>query len=88
MLEKDVEKALCERVKKLGGTCEKFTSPNRRSVPDRIIALRGGRVIFVECKAPGKKPTDAQQRDHDRRRSLGCDVFVVDSIEAVNALPL
>lgn len=87
MLEKDIEKKLCARVKKLGGLCEKFVSPAKRSVPDRIVTLPEGRIIFVECKAPGKKPTEAQAFDHSVRRVLGCDVRVIDSVEAVNAFP-
>jgi hypothetical protein len=45
MLEKDVEQALVRRVKALGGLCEKFVSPGRRSVPDRIITLPGGEFL-------------------------------------------
>lgn len=85
MLEKDIEHALCQRVKSLGGLCEKFVSPGRRSVPDRIITLPGGSVIFAEVKAPGKKPTPLQERDHAARRKLGCRVLVIDSMEAANA---
>lgn len=85
MLEKDIERALVQRVKELGGIAEKFVSPTRRAVPDRIVTLPGGRIIFVELKAPGKKPTDLQARDHERRRSLGCDVRVIDSMEAARA---
>lgn len=85
MLEKTVEAALVRRVKVLGGLCEKFTSPNNRSVPDRIVTLPGGRVVFVEVKAPGKKPTPLQARDHERRRELGCEVFVIDNVEDANA---
>lgn len=85
MLEKDIEAALVRRVKALGGLCEKFTSPGRRSVPDRIVTLPKGRVIFVELKAPGKKPSELQERDHQRRRDLGCDVRVIDTMEAANA---
>lgn len=84
MLEKTVEAALVRRVKALGGLCEKFTSPNNRSVPDRIVTLPGGRVVFVEVKAPGKKPTPLQARDHERRRGLGCEVFVIDNVEDAN----
>lgn len=87
MLEKHIEAALVKRAKVLGGMAEKFTSPGRRSVPDRIVTLPGGRVIFVELKAPGAKPTENQQRDHERRRALGCDVRVIDSLEAVDAFP-
>jgi hypothetical protein len=87
MLERDIEKALCKKVKELGGTCEKYTSPSRRSVPDRLIMLPDKRIIFVECKAPGKVPTIAQKNDHDRRRAMGFDVRVIDSMEQINAFP-
>ena len=87
MLERDIEKALVKRVKDLGGMAEKFVSPNRRAVPDRIVTLPEGRIIFVELKAPGKKATENQARDHERRRALGCDVRIVDSIEAVQLFP-
>ena len=86
-LEKDIEKALCKKVKSLGGTAEKFVSPSRRSVPDRLITLPGGRIIFVELKNTGKKPTHAQARDHARRRALGCDVRVIDSFEMIEGFP-
>jgi len=87
MLETPIEQALVRRVKSLGGMAEKYVSVNRRSVPDRLVTLPDGRIIFVELKAPGKKPTDAQLRDHLRRRLLGCDVRVIDSLEQVNLFP-
>ena len=86
ILEGDIERALVKRVEKeLGGICEKFTSPGRRSVPDRIISLPGGHIIFVELKAPGKTPSRLQQRDHERRRSMGFDVRVIDNLEDARA---
>ena len=85
MRESVIEKALVERVKALGGMCEKFTSPSRRGVPDRIVILPGGRVVFVELKAPGKALSVLQQRDHARRHALGCSVLVIDSLEAAHA---
>jgi hypothetical protein len=87
MLEKTIEKHLVNEVKKLGGMAEKFTSPGRRSVPDRLVSLPNGRLFFVELKRPGQKPTPAQQADHERRRALGQVVYVIDSLEGVaNAL--
>jgi len=85
MLESKIERALVRRVESLGGLCEKFTSPNRRAVPDRIVTLPGGRIVFIELKAPGAKPTKLQLLDHANRRALGCDVRVIDSLEAANA---
>lgn len=87
MLEKTIEAALVKRVKALGGMAEKFTSPSKRSVPDRLVTLPGGRMIFVEVKAPGKKPTAKQEFDHQQRRNLGCDVRVIDSMEQVDVFP-
>ena len=84
ILEKDIEAYLCKRVKELGGMCEKFTSPQKRSVPDRIITLPNNTVIFVELKAPNKKPTELQHRDHEKRRAYGCTVLVIDSKEGVD----
>lgn len=85
ILERDVEKAFVKRVKALGGTAEKFTSPARRSVPDRLVTLPGGKLVFIELKRPGAKPTANQTLDHERRRALGCDVRVIDTVEAANA---
>lgn len=87
MRERDIERALVRRIKELGGLCEKFTSPGRRSVPDRLVTLPNNRIIFVELKAPGKKPTELQKRDHERRKALGCEVRVIDSIEGVLCFP-
>lgn len=87
LLERDIESALVTHVKELGGKAEKFTSPAQRSVPDRLVTMPGGRIIFVELKAPGKTPTLAQLADHEKRRALGCDVRVIDSLEGVHAFP-
>lgn len=87
MLERDIEKALVKRVTALGGIAEKFVSPGRRSVPDRLVTLPGNRIIFVELKRPGGLATDLQARDHAKRRALGCDVRVISTLEAVNAFP-
>jgi hypothetical protein len=87
MLEKTIEQALIARVKTLNGTCEKFVSPGRRGVPDRIVTLSGGRIIFVELKGTDGRLSPAQIRDHERRIRMGCDVRVINSIEGIDAFP-
>ena len=88
MLERDIEKALVKRVKALGGLCEKFVSPSNMGVPDRLVTLPG-KILFVELKSPGKKPTAKQLKDHAKRRSYGCTVLVIDSLEGIDdAFPL
>ncbi|MDE9536145.1 VRR-NUC domain-containing protein [Xenorhabdus bovienii] len=74
-----IENHLVKEIKKAGGIAYKFVSPGRRSVPDRICVLPGGRVVFVECKAPGEKPRPDQLREHERLRALGCEVVVLDN---------
>lgn len=86
LIERDIEKYLCRRVLKLGGLCEKHTASGRRSVPDRLVTLPQLPMFLVECKAPGKKPTAGQLRDHERRRSMGQQVHVVDTKEKVDAM--
>lgn len=85
MRESTIEKRLKRGIEALGGLCEKFTSPGRRSVPDRLVSLPGGCIVFVELKAPGKEPTPLQEKDHARRRALGFDVRVINTVEKVDA---
>lgn len=77
--EAPIEAHLVKAVKAAGGHAYKFVSPGRKGVPDRLVILPGGRLVFVECKAPGQKPRPDQQREHERLRALGCEVVVLDS---------
>ncbi|MEN3259069.1 VRR-NUC domain-containing protein [Sodalis endosymbiont of Spalangia cameroni] len=77
--EKAIEQQLIRAVKAAGGIAYKFVSPGRLGVPDRLVVLPGGRVLFVECKAPGQKARSSQRREHDRLRALGCEVMILDS---------
>ena len=86
MDERDIEAYLGLRVKAMGGISYKFTSPGRVGVPDRIVVLPGARLVFVELKAPGKKPAPHQLREHARLRAVGQRVEVIDSLRGVEAL--
>jgi hypothetical protein len=85
MLEKDIEKAVCEYARKTyGAQTYKFTSPARRNVPDRIFAFPGVSkyaLIFIEFKATGKKMTAGQIREATRLRECGQMVFCIDDVE-------
>lgn len=86
LLEKDVESAVCNYARgRYRMKTEKFVSPARRSVPDRIISVStlrpSGFTFFIEFKAPGKEATPLQKRDHAERRAMGFHVFVVDDID-------
>ncbi|MBW5406905.1 VRR-NUC domain-containing protein [Morganella morganii] len=82
-----IERHLVSEVKKAGGIAYKFVSPGQRAVPDRLVLLPGGKVIFVECKAPGEKPRPDQLREHARLFALGHQVVVLDSKNLNKILP-
>jgi len=82
--ERDIEKYLREMVKKIGGIAYKFESPGNAGVPDRLVLLPGRVTYFVELKAPGKKPTALQKRQHSKIEKLGHKVLVIDSKEKVD----
>lgn len=85
MLEKNIEYYLRRKIQELGGECLKFVSPGYGGVPDRIILLPGGHVLFVELKRPGEVETKRQLYVQGVLRSLGFTVFsTVDSIEKAN----
>ena len=83
MLEKKIEQKLVKAVKKEGGLCLKFVSPGMDGMPDRIVLMPGGRIAFVEVKAPGKKPRPLQLRCHDLIRALGFPVYVISEMDDV-----
>lgn len=85
MLERDIETYLVKLCKTLGVHRDKFSSPQKRNVPDNILMYRGA-VVFLELKAPGKKPNEGQQRDHARRAKAGACVRWTDSMKGVRVV--
>jgi Holliday junction resolvase len=81
MLERDIERKVGLYAQERGWLTMKFTSPGRRSVPDRIYISPRGQVVFIEFKMAGKKPTPLQEREHERLRKLKQIVLVVDNVE-------
>ena len=73
-------------VKKIGGLALKFVSPGFDGVPDRIVLLHGGKIGFVEVKAPGEKPRQLQLARHRLLNQLGFKVYVLDSVEQIGAI--
>ena len=86
MLERVVEQRLVEAVRKAGGLCPKFVSPGWDGVPDRIVLLPGGKLGFVELKAPGQKLRPLQRRRREQLERLGFRVFVIDGVEQIGGV--
>ena len=60
--EKTIEGKLVKAVKIMGGLAPKFVSPGLDGVPDRLVLLPGGKIAFIELKAPGKELRPLQVR--------------------------
>lgn len=86
MREKVIEHKLLTEVKKIGGLALKFVSPGYDGVPDRIVLLHGGKIGFVEVKAPGEKPRPLQRARHRLLRRLGFKVFVLDNPQQIGEI--
>ena len=87
MRETTVEQLLKRRIEKEipGAMCMKWVCPGYNGVPDRIILLPGGWVVFAELKRPGEKPRPMQLFMHERLRRIGFIVLgCVDSPSAVD----
>ena len=65
MRESTIEQAVCAYAKAKGCLSLKLAGQNQKGQPDRMF-LHQGRVLFVEFKAPGKRPTALQARWLDR----------------------
>ena len=86
MREKTIEQKFRAAVKAAGGLALKFTSPGFDGVPDRLALLPGGRVAFVEVKAPGKKSRPLQLARHRLLRQLGFKVYVLDDESQIGGM--
>lgn len=84
MNEKTIEQYLSAKAKECGGFALKWVCPSWTGVPDRIVLLPGGKIGFIETKAPGKPLRPQQERWLERLRSLGFSAYKADSKAAVD----
>lgn len=86
-LEKDIEKSLGRMIGRHGGMCLKWVCPGWAGVPDRIILLPGGVIMFVELKRPKGGVVSPQQKWWaDKLTRLGFRHLFIFSHEDVKSL--
>lgn len=78
-LERQVEKWTCDRAAFRGCACLKLNVKGRVGWPDRLFIFHG-KVLFIEFKRLGEKPTLIQQYVHAEIRAHGVPVEVVDNV--------
>ncbi|EHG22274.1 hypothetical protein HMPREF9334_00310 [Selenomonas infelix ATCC 43532] len=83
MKERDIEVLLRDGVKQLGGKAYKWTSPGNAGVPDRIVILPGGRIVFVELKQECGRLTRLQKVQQEQLTRLKVPVATLYGIADV-----
>ena len=83
--ESSLEEFLVAECRRRGLYCRKFTSPAHKGVPDRVICGKG-KTLFLELKAPGKRPTPLQKRELDILTTHGMIAAWTDSKPGVMSL--
>jgi hypothetical protein len=81
MLETNLEKRCISYIKSKGGIALKLNPVNCRGIPDRMILLPYGRVVFIEFKAPGKRPRGNQQYWLTRLQCMGFAAKCIDNYD-------
>ena len=81
--EKVVEHKLVELVKINGGMCIKLLCDQLIGLPDRMCLFPGHKIVFVELKTTGQKLKRIQTYMHNKLRTLGFRVEVIDTVESV-----
>lgn len=84
--ESDITWYLLKAVFEKDGLCRKVKWENRNGAPDWLVLLPGGKSVFVELKAPGKKPSKQQKIEHALLRRIGQQVLVIDSYAQIDSL--
>ena len=82
--EQSVELYLKDEVEARGGRCVKLLPWVQGGLPDRLVLLPGGRVWFIETKAPGVTALRPLQRRWRRiLLDLGMNYRILNTRQAV-----
>lgn len=86
-LEREVEQRLVRLAHDAHGVALKFIPDNMRGMPDRLVLLPGGALVWVETKRPREgKLSPVQAYRHKQLRELGQTVAVCSSVGEVDEL--
>lgn len=76
-IESEIERKFVDQVKAAGALAYKFVSPGNPGVPDRIVILPGGKVLFVELKSEVGTTKKLQDYQLERLSKLGAPTYVL-----------
>lgn len=79
-----IEIYLRGQVRAKGGITRKFVSPGHNGVTDQLVLWPNAVLHFVETKTADGVVESHQEREHDRMRALGFEVFLLNTKDAVD----
>lgn len=83
---RDIAAYLTKRITEIGGIYRKVAWEGRSDAPDYLV-MCGGVHIFVETKAPGKKPRQSQLREFGAMSQHGgLAVVIISTFNEVDSL--
>jgi hypothetical protein len=78
--ESTIESAVVRYARRQGVRCVKLAGSHDRGKPDRMFLLRN-RVMFMELKRPGGKPTALQLKWQEELTAEGFVSLIIDNIK-------
>lgn len=84
--ERDVESHLVRALERIGLACVKFIPDHMTGMPDRLVLLPAGRVLWVELKTKEGRLAPIQEYRHSQLRQWGQHVVTVYGIEDADQL--
>lgn len=82
MLESQIQAKITQKLKNNGWFVTKLIQTSTNGIPD-LMAIKDGRVIFLEVKQPGKKASPLQDHQIEGLIRCGVEAMVVDKLEDI-----
>jgi hypothetical protein len=83
--ERDLQSDIINHAHIRGWFCQKVQFVGRRGCQD-VVAIRGGRTVWIEVKKPGKVPTKQQALVAREMKDKGAEVYAVDNLIDAKAI--
>jgi len=85
VLEKTIQQKIMQFCKTMGIIASKIDGSSRRGLPDLLVILPNGTVIFTEVKTPTGKLTPLQKHLHERWGKQNANIYTVSSLDEFKA---
>ena len=83
--ESDLQADIIEHAHIRGWFCQKVVFVGRRGCRD-VVAIRGGRTVWIEVKRPGEVETKQQALVAREMKEKGAEVYAVDNLIDAKAI--